>query len=275
MLLKKIADIGIAIICLSALVLSNESTILKAGDLAPSFSLLSLNGDRENLRTYCGDTLLKPFVNNLRHTVIVSFWATYCAPCQKEIPELISFLKKHQSDTVKVFCISIDKEGSSIVEPFVKDKGYAIPILLDPYKKTSERYGVTSLPSLFVIDPFGKICYSSTGYDTTTSLQDKLEKILSDRRSGHIVERSGGTNGESVKIEDHTKNHVETTTSVHVRLTAKQRWEAIARVECGTPVSIVAESLHVTTGEIKKWFNELQNAAISLWKSDTALAKKQ
>ena len=178
---------------------TGNTALLPPGSAAPTFSLPALNGDRVSLRVFCGDTLIKPHINSVRQVVVLSFWATYCKPCQKEMPELMRFSKKHKDDSVKVFCISIDKEGASLVSPFIKEKGYSIPVLLDPYRKTAQRYGVEALPALFVIDPYGKIAFSAIGYDGSEPLDVKLERIVLEVRQGKKVEI--GYSGETVKIE--------------------------------------------------------------------------
>jgi len=222
---------------------ADEGKLLAAGTAAPSFSLPSLAGDRVSLSTYCGETLSKPYVNKIRHTVILSFWATYCKPCQKEIPELQKFADKHKTDNVLVLCVSIDKEGSAVVEPFVKEKNYTVQVLLDPYTKTSERYGVKSLPALFVIDTMGIVRFSSRGYDEKNPLGPKLERILKAVKEGGKISVSADEGGatvpvqavEAAKGQEGKAGSGEAAKSPQ-KLTAKQRWNAIARVECGEPL---------------------------------------
>jgi peroxiredoxin len=180
---------------------ADESKLLQPGTPAPSFSLPSLDGSRVMLNVWCGQTLAKPYLNKIRHVVIVSYWATYCKPCQKEIPELMKFMEKHTADSVKIFCISIDKEGATKVKPFVVEKNYTVPVLLDPYQKTAERYGVKSLPALFVVGPDGVIRFSSLGFEEGTSLVDKLESILTSIRTGQEITVSAG-HGEAVAVEE-------------------------------------------------------------------------
>jgi len=162
-----------------------KNTLLQTGTQAPLFSLPSLIHGRQNLRAFCGDTLFKPHVNKTRHIVVVNFWATYCKPCRREIPELIKFAEKHNDDSIKIFCISIDKEGAAVVGPFADKNKYTLPILLDPYRKTAERYGVTALPVMFVIDEKGIIRYASLGYDENQPVDIKLETIISSIRTGN------------------------------------------------------------------------------------------
>lgn len=250
-----------------------ESKLLAPGTPAPSFSLPTVSGDRVSLSIYCGETLSKPFFNKVRHTMILSFWATYCKPCQKEIPELISFADKHKADNVVVLCVSIDKEGSTVVEPFVKEKNYTVQVLLDPYTKTAERYGVKSLPALFVIDTMGVIRYSSLGYDDKNPLEPKLESILKAIRTGAKIKISDAA-GSFVPIQDSTASPAHPagaeTKKAPPALSAKQRWNAIARVECGEQVDKVAASIGVSASEIHQWYADLKKAALSLWGADTA-----
>jgi peroxiredoxin len=258
------------VLCLSAMYLqaaqSDKITVLSAGSKAPTFSLPALDGERVALRTYCGDTLNKPQINPFRHIVILSFWATYCEPCKKEIPELISIAQKYSADSVKVFCISIDKEGASKVSPVVTERKYTLPILLDPYCKTAERYGVTSLPALFIIDPLGNISYSSSGYNENVSLSQKIDSLI-----GQIRQNKGNP---IISAKDTTAANQTTVSSrdsgksvTHKWITPKERWDAIVKVECGVPVETIADSLGVQPVEIRKWFAELKTAATSLWDS--------
>ncbi len=248
-----------------------ESKLLPAGTPAPSFSLPSLSGDRVSLSTYCGATLSKPYLNKIRHTVIVSFWATYCKPCQKEIPELQTFAGKHKKDNVIVLCVSIDKEGADIVDPFVKEKGYAVQVLLDPYTKTSERYGVRSLPALFVIDTMGIIRFASLGYDEKNPLDPKLEKILKAIREGAkiSVAEEGGAFVPVDTVGSRNPRVGAGETPKPLRPSPKQRWNAIARVECGEPIEKVAAAIGVTPAELHAWYGDLKKAASAMWAGDT------
>ncbi len=251
----------VGVICFILIVPSLLSaSVLGPGTPAPSFSMPSLSGKRESLRIWCGEKLVKPYLNDVPHTVIISFWATYCKPCQKEIPELQKFYDKHKEENVKIFLISIDDKGAGVVVPFAQERNYQLPILFDPYKKTAERYGVKSLPALFVVDPGGIIRYSSIGYKEDVSLMEILETVLTAIKEGkEVVVDQGTEEGESVAVKEKDEE------KEPKKFTSKQKWHAVARIECGESPDVIANELGVPKSELKKWYTDLKGAAIQLW----------
>lgn len=262
-----VVSIAVFVTTLSA---ADKPAILQPGTLAPTFSLPALAGDRVSLRLYCGDTLLKPHVNNIRQIVVLSFWATYCKPCRKEIPELMKFAAAHVADSVKILLVSIDKEGAPIVDPYVKENKFTLPVLLDPYRKTAERYGVSSLPALFVLDGKGTIRYSSVGFKENDPLDAKLESIVADIRANRPVAAAlNVAQGEAVAVEAALPVAPATAAPAApvapAPLTAKDRWNAIVAVECGMSLEKLADSLKVEPQAIKGWYADLKSAATALW----------
>ena len=253
----------------------DSTSILQPSTAAPTFSLPAAGHDRVSLRYYCGDTLQKPHLNATRHIIVLSFWATYCKPCKKELPELMKFASRHTTDSIKVFAVSIDKEAAAIVGPYIKENNLTLTVLLDPYKKTAERYGVKSLPALFVIDRRGVIRYSSVGYNENEPLDTKLETIITDICSGRTVSvQQASVNGEAVSVDSTGRQPAGTAVSSGTvpspqPITAKDRWNAIVAVECGMALDKLADSLAVAPQEIKRWYGDLKNAAIKLWQNES------
>jgi thiol-disulfide isomerase/thioredoxin len=243
----------------------DPAELLQPGVEAPTFSLPTLTGQREALSVYCGKQLSKPYANSIHHIVILSFWATYCKPCQKEMPELSAFMKKHAGDSIKLYCVSIDKEGASIVAPFVKEKKYDTEVLLDPYKAVARKYGVKTLPSLFVIGGDGVVRYSTSGFEENTNLVARLDEIVASIRSGKVVSQKGGEGkGASVAVKDDNPE-VPEAKAVATSITAKEKWNAVARKETGEPVERIAAEMGVTVNEVNGWYGELKKAAIGMW----------
>jgi peroxiredoxin len=99
--------------------------------------------------------------------VLVNFWATWCPPCRKEMPDMDALYKRFQSRGLVVLAISNEEEA--LVRKFLAEHPYRFPILLDPGGKTGKAYLVQGIPKSFVYDRGGKIV--ATGVDQRTERQ--------------------------------------------------------------------------------------------------------
>ena len=167
----------ILIVILITLGLCNSAftQTLQPNDQAPTFFLKSLGGDNVYLRDYCGE--LRSGADT-PHVVILSFFATWCLPCQHEIPILEKFYNEFKGEPIKVFLIDVGEDSTKVVQ-YVSAKGITLPVLLDNYTTTAKNYGVVTngnaeLPQLFIIDQQGRITYHKLGY----SQDDQLRKTL-------------------------------------------------------------------------------------------------
>jgi peroxiredoxin len=91
-----------------------------AADRAPAFTLRDINGKQVSLSDFSGQV------------VLISFWATWCTPCQAEMPHLQRFYETYRDKGFTVLSINTDDaRSSSQVKPLVKSKGLTFPVLLD------------------------------------------------------------------------------------------------------------------------------------------------
>lgn len=111
---------------------------------APGFETETPAGEKVSLKDYRG----KP--------VILTFWATWCEPCKKEMPEIQAAYEKHKEEGLIVLAVNFG-ETKEKAEAFVKQMGLTFPSLLDRRANIAERYGVVSLPVTFFIDRDGII----------------------------------------------------------------------------------------------------------------------
>ena len=114
--------------------------------------------------------------------VIINFWATWCPPCQKEIPDLISLYKTYQGQGVVVVGIAIDEEGSKVVNPFVEEYKMNYPVLLGNEQVVSDYGGMAAVPTSFLMDKSGNIYKYYMGYHSIGDFQKDLDALLNSTR---------------------------------------------------------------------------------------------
>ncbi|MHC1738949.1 MAG: TlpA family protein disulfide reductase [Ignavibacteriaceae bacterium] len=131
---------------------------------APEFSLVSVDGKTVKLSDFKGKI------------VIVDFWATWCPPCRKGIPDLIAIQKEFPNDVV-VIGVSLDRETKSDVPSFVKNYGINYPIVYGDGKVDRSFGGIEAIPTAFVIDKKGNIVDKHIGLVSKSTYVDLIKKI--------------------------------------------------------------------------------------------------
>lgn len=153
-------------IALARLIMSSGT---EAGHPAPDFTLPYLNGPEASLGAMHGKV------------VLLNFWATWCGACRSEMPSLENLYRdfRHYPDFA-VLTVSIDQRGKPAVAQFMASNGYNFPVLLDTGNVTSAAYGVSGIPSTFVIGRNGQIIWNCVGaLDwSNRSVRDALKKLL-------------------------------------------------------------------------------------------------
>ncbi len=104
--------------------------------------------------------------------VLVNFWATWCPPCRKEMPDLQALYDKYKDQGFVV--LSISDEGKEKVAPFIKERNISYPVLLDPGRKVNELYQVDGIPKSFVYNRDGKLVTQSIDMRTRGQFQEML-----------------------------------------------------------------------------------------------------
>jgi peroxiredoxin len=143
-------------------------TTIAAGHVAPGFTLKSLDGKEYNL-----SKLLE------QGPVVAAFFKISCPVCQFTFPYLQRLAERYAGDSVTVLGVSQDDARGT--KEFNREYGVTFPVLLDePGYPVSNTYGLSSVPTIFLIEPDGKVKISCMGFD-----KSDLEKItaeLSQRR---------------------------------------------------------------------------------------------
>ncbi|GAB2551128.1 redoxin domain-containing protein [Gracilibacillus alcaliphilus] len=138
---------------------------LDIGNLAPDFTLETMDGERVHLSDYRG----KP--------VLLNFWATWCLPCREEMPDMEQL---YQDTDVQVLAVNLTSTENSIrdVEHFVAEYGLTFPILLDQHSGVSDLYQIRPLPTTYIIDAEGVIQLYVFGPLTYDQMQTEYGKIM-------------------------------------------------------------------------------------------------
>jgi DsbE subfamily thiol:disulfide oxidoreductase len=118
---------------------------------APDFILPNLAGETVRLRDLRGKV------------VLLNVWATWCPPCVEEMPTLETLAARMRGKDFVLLAVSQD-ERPKAVKPWVEERGFTFPVLLDPRGQVGHEYGVTGYPETFVIDRQGRIVNHHAGF---------------------------------------------------------------------------------------------------------------
>lgn len=124
------------------------------------FTLSDLQGKTWHLRDLHGKV------------VLVNFWATWCPPCRKEMPDLEALYEKFKDQGFVV--LSISDEESAKVAPFIAERKISYPVLLDPGRKVNDAFIVEGIPKSFVYDRNGKMVAQSIDMRTRSQFAQML-----------------------------------------------------------------------------------------------------
>ena len=139
----------------------------KGDNAAPDFTLYTLKGEEVKLSDYLGKI------------VILDFWATWCAPCRKGIPDLISIQNEYKDDLV-VIGISLDQPSTQDeLAPFIESYGINYPVVLGNIKVSSAYGNIQAIPTSFIIDQEGKIINKHIGLVPKSTLIEEINLLLS------------------------------------------------------------------------------------------------
>ncbi|MGX5583179.1 thiol:disulfide interchange protein [Bacillus thuringiensis] len=135
---------------------------------APDFELTKLDGTNVKLSDLKGKK------------VILNFWATWCGPCQQEMPDMEAFYKEHK-ENVEILAINYTPSekggGEEKVSNFAKEKGITFPILLDKNIDVTTAYKVITIPTSYFIDTKGVIQDKFIGPMTQKEMEKRVAKL--------------------------------------------------------------------------------------------------
>jgi len=138
----------------------------------PSVDVKYLDGKAVNIQD---------FATNGKITV-VSFWATWCSPCKKELDAIADLYPEWQEDyDMELVAVTIDTQRALAKVPaMVESKGWEYTVLSDVNQELQQALNFQTVPQTFLIDQDGNIVYSHTGYvpGDEYELEDKIKALV-------------------------------------------------------------------------------------------------
>lgn len=134
------------------------------GKAAEQFTLVDLAGYPRTLSTLRGKV------------VLLDFWATWCAPCRREMPNIAKLHRELESKGLAVVAVNV-AEKPEVVSAFMTKNAYDLTVLLDPDGKVASLYGANALPTLVVIDREGNVASHLIGLRSESEVRTHLKKL--------------------------------------------------------------------------------------------------
>jgi len=137
----------------------------------PSVKVKDLKGKLVNIQNLSNDD----------NPIVISFWATWCKPCKKELNTISEVYEDWQEETgVKLVAVSIDDSRSaSKVKPYVNASGWEYEVFIDSNRDLARALGVSTVPHTFLLNGEGKIVWEHKGYidGDEEELYEQIEHI--------------------------------------------------------------------------------------------------
>lgn len=139
----------------------------RVGARAPQFTLNGLDGQPVNMDALIG------------HPVVISYWATWCIPCQQELPILQKLYEEYAGSGLVVLTVNaIDQDSLDKVQAMLAEKGMNLPVLLDEGGNFANDYQALFFPTTYYIDPAGVIRFIKLGDSTEQDLREHVDSLM-------------------------------------------------------------------------------------------------
>ncbi|MFZ5518058.1 MAG: TlpA family protein disulfide reductase [Candidatus Zhuqueibacterota bacterium] len=147
-----------------------ESTLTTVGQAVPDFQVTTIANEQLDIQKMKGKT------------VLINFFATWCAPCMAEMPHLQKEIReKFKSDNFVVIAVGREHSAEELTK-FNNEKGFTFLIAPDPKREVYGKFAKAYIPRNYLIDKTGKIIYQSIGFnkDEFEELKATIQRSISE-----------------------------------------------------------------------------------------------
>ena len=146
-----------------------RSEAVEQTQATPDFSLLDINGTTVKLSDFKGKV------------VVLNFWATWCGPCKKEIPDFIELQNLYGKDGLQFIGVAIDQEGLSVIKPFSEKLKINYPTLVGNDEVFAKFGGRDAIPVTILIDKKGMIKTTYIGMRKKEALEEMVLALMKEK----------------------------------------------------------------------------------------------
>jgi len=147
--------------------LNQDKEVYQVGDKAPDFELVQINKNNELEKIRLSDLEGKG--------VMLNFWATYCKPCEAEMPFMEKLYPEYRED-VEIVAVNLDA-SELVIHQFIDKYDLTFPVVHDTKSEVMDLYNVGPIPSTFFINPEGEIVDKVAGALTLETLEEHFKEI--------------------------------------------------------------------------------------------------
>lgn len=149
--------------------LNQDKEIYGVGDEAPDFELTQINENNEEEKIRLSELKGKG--------VMLNFWATYCAPCEAEMPFMQSLYPEYKDKGIEIVAVNLD-QNELVIHQFIEKYDLTFPVPHDTKSEVMDLYKIGPIPSTIFITPDGEIDDIVAGALTLDKLEEHFKRIL-------------------------------------------------------------------------------------------------
>jgi peroxiredoxin len=159
-----------------------EKERFDVGEEVPRFTLKALNADQAGEAYVSIDRYVGADATDRKKALLVSFFATYCEPCKREMPFLGALYSTYKDEGFLSLVVSIDKDADKVeaAAALAKQSNVTFPVLSDRFNIVAKRYFINKLPCVYVLNGDGKVTMVNVGYtnDASHNVLAEVRKLL-------------------------------------------------------------------------------------------------